>query len=95
MDGKDSALEEHRKSQKREWAFVDENPGVHLIRNALGGAEDGGGVVRRRMSYPPGESRRFRDDISVTVVWWEEGANVSGSVKTEQMQIQGKERAKL
>jgi len=64
------------KSQRRElaegaWAFVDDNPGAHLIRNALGGANDY--QLRKTMSIPAPYSRHHRDDITVTVVWWEEG----------------------
>ncbi|KAK7061943.1 PPM-type phosphatase domain-containing protein [Favolaschia claudopus] len=53
------------------WAFVDENPSAHLIRNAFGGANTG--VLRRLLSIPEPLARRHRDDVSVTVVWWEEG----------------------
>jgi pyruvate dehydrogenase phosphatase len=64
------------KSKRRElaegaWAFVDDNPGTHLIRNALGGANNH--ELRRSMSIPAPYSRPHRDDITVTVVWWEEG----------------------
>lgn len=64
------------KSQRRElaggaWAFVDDNPGTHLIRNALGGANNY--ELRKMLSIPAPYSRRHRDDITVTVVWWEEG----------------------
>lgn len=64
------------KSERRElaegaWAFVDDNPGTHLIRNALGGANNY--QLRRILSIPAPYSRPHRDDITVTVVWWEEG----------------------
>ena len=41
-----------------------------MIRNALGGADTG--ALRRVMSIPAPQTRRFRDDMTVTVVWWEE-----------------------
>jgi len=53
------------------WAFVDENVGTHLIRNALGGANDN--KLRQLLSIPAPYSRNYRDDITVTVVWWEDG----------------------
>ncbi|KIY50303.1 protein serine/threonine phosphatase 2C [Fistulina hepatica ATCC 64428] len=53
------------------WAFVDENVSTHLIRNAFGGGDTE--RLRKLVSIPAPYSRRFRDDITVTVVWWEEG----------------------
>lgn len=58
------------------WTFVDANPSVHLIRNALGGADTG--ALRRVMSIPAPQTRRFRDDMTVTVVWWEEDGEGGG-----------------
>ncbi|KAJ6628938.1 phosphatase 2C-like domain-containing protein [Mycena sp. CBHHK59/15] len=51
------------------WAFVDATPSAHLIRNAFGGAD--GPALRRLLSIPAPLARRYRDDVSVTVVWWE------------------------
>ena len=64
---------EEEKANKTEgsWAFADENVSAHLIRNALGGGDEPD--LRRRMSIPAPWSRRDHDDITVTVVWWEEG----------------------
>ncbi|KAJ7584268.1 phosphatase 2C-like domain-containing protein [Mycena floridula] len=63
---------EARRNQRGEsWAFVDENLSTHLIRNALGGADKK--AVQELLSIPAPLSRRYRDDITVTVVWWEEG----------------------
>ncbi|KAF8307606.1 protein serine/threonine phosphatase 2C [Clavulina sp. PMI_390] len=56
------------------WAFVDSHVGTHLIRNALGGADKE--KLAWRVSLPPGVARRFRDDITVTVVWYEDGKPV-------------------
>ena len=72
------------------WAFVDDNPGTHLIRNALGGANDY--ALRRMLSIPPPYSRYHRDDITVTVVWWEEGKE--GEVNTTTLNVE-KPKAKL
>jgi len=73
------------KSERRElvegaWAFVDDNPGTHLIRNALGGANNY--ELRRMMSIPAPHSRSHRDDITVTVVWWEEGKEGGANTTT-------------
>lgn len=59
------------------WAFKDDNLSSHLIRNALGGGDK---QVQEMVSIPAPLSRRFRDDITVTVVWWEHGK--PNSVKT-------------
>jgi pyruvate dehydrogenase phosphatase len=53
------------------WAFEDDNVSAHLIRNALGGGDED--ELRKVMSIPAPYSRRWRDDITVTVIWWEEG----------------------
>ena len=73
------------KSKRRElaegaWAFVDDNPGTHLIRNALGGANNF--ELRRTLSIPAPHSRYHRDDITVTVVWWEEGKEEQANTTT-------------
>ncbi|KAF7355531.1 PPM-type phosphatase domain-containing protein [Mycena sanguinolenta] len=68
------AVEGKAARRKREsdgkWAFVDENPSAHLIRNAFGGGDTT--ALRRLLSIPAPLARRHRDDVSVTVVWWEE-----------------------
>ncbi|KAJ7068516.1 phosphatase 2C-like domain-containing protein [Mycena amicta] len=64
-----------RQRESEGWAFVDENPSAHLIRNAFGGADTG--ALRRLLSIPAPLARRHRDDVSVTVVWWEAGGNNS------------------
>ncbi len=52
------------------WAFVDKNAATHLIRNALGGANER--KVDQLLSIPAPLSRRYRDDLTVTVIWWED-----------------------
>ncbi|KAI0268121.1 protein serine/threonine phosphatase 2C [Gloeopeniophorella convolvens] len=52
------------------WAFEDDNVSAHLIRNAFGGGNEA--ALRRILSIPAPHSRRWRDDVTVTVVWWEE-----------------------
>jgi pyruvate dehydrogenase phosphatase len=59
-----------KNEQQGSWAFVDDNVSAHLIRNALGGGSEG--ELRKVLSIPAPYSRRWRDDITVTVIWWEE-----------------------
>ncbi|CAG8614729.1 31373_t:CDS:2 [Racocetra persica] len=54
--------------QQKEFSFVDENASTHLIRNALGGAAED--VLCAMLSLPPPMSRRWRDDITVTVIFF-------------------------
>jgi len=53
------------------WAFADDNVSAHLIRNAFGGGDED--YLRKLLSIPPPYSRRYRDDVTVTVVWWQDG----------------------
>ncbi|KAI0307037.1 protein serine/threonine phosphatase 2C [Multifurca ochricompacta] len=57
------------------WAFVDDNVSAHLIRNAFGGGDED--ELRKILSIPAPHSRRWRDDVTVTVVWWEEAQESS------------------
>lgn len=72
VEGKDAAAKSKQGSTDGKWAFVDENLGTHLIRNAFGGADRE--KLSQLLSIPPPYSRRYRDDITVTVVWWEPNA---------------------
>ena len=86
VDGKDKAGRGRQSADKEgAWAFEDDNLSAHLIRNALGGGDVE--HLRKLASIPAPYSRRFRDDITVTVVWWEDGRE--GQAQTEQI------RAKL
>ena len=75
VNGKSS---EPARSTEGAWAFVDENVGTHLIRNALGGANED--RLRKLLSIPAPLSRSYRDDITVTVVWWEDGPDATPEV---------------
>ncbi|PSR93760.1 hypothetical protein PHLCEN_2v4655 [Hermanssonia centrifuga] len=68
VEGKDKRQEN---DDGGSWAFVDENVSTHLIRNAFGGGEVG--RLRQMLSIPPPLARNYRDDITCTVVYWEEG----------------------
>jgi pyruvate dehydrogenase phosphatase len=61
----------NKKLSKPDWTFKDENIGTHLIRNAFGSTREDPNQLRRLLSIPPPLSRRFRDDTSVLVLWWE------------------------
>jgi len=52
-----------------QWAFIDEHVGTHLIRNAFGGADRE--HLARLVSIPDGLARSFRDDVTVTVIWYD------------------------
>lgn len=69
IEGKDVTSKTKQGSMEGKWAFVDKNIGTHLIRNALGGADKE--KLGQLLSIPSPYSRRYRDDITVTVVWWE------------------------
>ncbi|KAF9081996.1 hypothetical protein BGX23_000208 [Mortierella sp. AD031] len=56
-------------SQVRKFTYRDQaNASTHLIRNALGGADDD--KVAANLAIPSPISRRHRDDITVTVVFF-------------------------
>ncbi|KZT39594.1 protein serine/threonine phosphatase 2C [Sistotremastrum suecicum HHB10207 ss-3] len=69
--------------QRGTWVFQDDNLATHLLRNSLlgpGGNED---ELRKLVSIPPPLARSFRDDTSITVVWWEEDNTPSDTVKAK------------
>ncbi|GJJ78705.1 pyruvate dehydrogenase phosphatase [Entomortierella parvispora] len=58
-------------SQLRKFTYRDQaNVATHLIRNALGGADDD--KVAATMSIPAPMSRVYRDDITVAVIFFEQ-----------------------
>ncbi|KAF8969426.1 phosphatase 2C-like domain-containing protein [Flammula alnicola] len=65
------------------WAFADDNLSAHLIRNAFGGGDEL--VLRRLLSISAPHSRRYRDDVTVTVVCWEEGNEAQAKISTEKI----------
>lgn len=72
-----------RNHDEGSWAFEDANVSAHLIRNAFGGGNVGS--LRRLLSIPAPYSRRYRDDVTVTVVCWEEGNEESATVVTDKL----------
>lgn len=85
VEGKSSLrrLQSDGKEEERQgkWAFVDQHIGTHLIRNALGGADRE--KLTWMLSLPDGVARRFRDDITVTVVWYENSDRDNASETTQ------------
>ena len=80
-------IEGKNKANKREggnWAFTDDNLSAHLIRNAFGGGDDI--ELRKLLSIPSPLSRRHRDDVTVTVVCWEDGNEPQAQVFTEKLE---------
>jgi pyruvate dehydrogenase phosphatase len=65
------------------WAFTDNNLSAHLIRNAFGGGDDI--ALRKLLSIPAPYSRRYRDDVTVTVVCWEDGNEAQAQLFTEKL----------
>lgn len=61
---------------QHEFLLEDENVATHLIRNALslGGSKE---YVSTLVSIPATKSRRYRDDLTVTVVFFGEGESDS------------------
>jgi pyruvate dehydrogenase phosphatase len=57
------------KTDVPKFTFVDNNAATHLVRNALGGADEN--KLRFLMALQPPNARRFRDDITVTVVFFD------------------------
>ncbi|ORY06327.1 protein serine/threonine phosphatase 2C [Basidiobolus meristosporus CBS 931.73] len=52
------------------WAYVDDNAATHLIRNALGGSSRK--ELSKMLSAEAPYSRNLRDDITVTVIFFED-----------------------
>ncbi|KAI9092425.1 phosphatase 2C-like domain-containing protein [Phlyctochytrium arcticum] len=56
------------------WSWADKNPATHLIRNAL--AEGDVSRVNHLLAIPAPRSRRYRDDMTATIVYFApEGAS--------------------
>lgn len=69
VEGKDKI----KRNAEGSWLFGDDDLSVHLIRNAFGGGD--AFALRKLMSIPPPFARRYRDDITVSVVWWDDQDN--------------------
>jgi pyruvate dehydrogenase phosphatase len=81
----------HFVEKEDKWTFEDDNVSIHLIRNAFGGGNDK--KLRRLMSIPAPYARSYRDDVTVTVVWWENGRE--GEAKISKFTVDEKVKTKL
>lgn len=52
---------------------IDKNASTHLIRNALGGSDYGidNSKLFQLLSLPPDVVRMFRDDITITIIFFD------------------------
>ena len=80
VEGKDK----REKRKAGSWAFTDDNVSAHLIRNAFGGGDDI--ALRKLLSIPSPYSRKHRDDVTVTVVCWEDGNEPQAKIFTEKLE---------
>lgn len=66
------AFRNKKSAQQHEYLLEDDNVATHLIRNALslGGSKE---YVSTLVSIPSASSRKYRDDLTVTVVFFGEG----------------------
>ena len=65
------------------WAFTDDNLSAHLIRNAFGGGDEM--ALRKLLSITAPYSRKYRDDVTVTVICWEDGNEPQAQIFTEKL----------
>lgn len=77
---------EDREKGKR-FTFEDQNLGTHLVRNALGGAQQE--HVTALLSIPPPYSRRYRDDITVNVLLLGDGSTGTRTVSSDEKILPG------
>lgn len=75
------AFRNKKRTQEHEYLLEDENVSTHLIRNALslGGSKE---YVSTLVSIPSSVSRKYRDDLTVTVVFFgEDKVDESGKLE--------------
>ncbi len=89
IEGKEKRLKDNTGS----WAFVDDNISTHLIRNAFGGGDDE--QLRKLLSIPAPLARNYRDDVTCTIIFWEEGHENEADVATFSEQQQKVIKSKL
>lgn len=63
-------------SASKRWTVQDSNVATHLVRNALGGRDND--MVCALLTLPSPYSRRYRDDLTVEVVFFGEGTQEKG-----------------
>ena len=65
-------------SSSSRFVYEDQNAATHLVRNALGGKDRD--MVCALLTLPSPYSRRYRDDLTVEVIFFGEDGNGDGSV---------------
>ncbi|KAL4249654.1 PPM-type phosphatase-like domain superfamily protein [Abortiporus biennis] len=90
VEGKDKRSRNSKKGGS--WAFADENLSTHLIRNAFGGGDEV--RLRQLLSIPAPYARNYRDDVTCTVVYWEDGQENEAKTTTFSVEQKGT-KAKL
>ncbi|KAF8889806.1 phosphatase 2C-like domain-containing protein [Infundibulicybe gibba] len=65
----DNTIMYKRWRAEKKFICADDNAAVHLARNALGGAD--GDLMAALLNLEPPRSQKFRDDITVTVVFFD------------------------
>jgi len=84
LDGAKDSSSQNSLSQTKRFAFVDpDNAATHLIRNALGGADEE--MLCSMLTIPLDASRSYRDDISVTVVFFGDDRRPAGQANNEKV----------
>lgn len=66
-------------SQSERFVVEDKNAATHLVRNALGGKDKD--IVSALLTLPSPYSRRYRDDLTVEVIFFGEGGVEGGKVE--------------
>lgn len=79
------------------FVFEDQNAATHLVRNALGGKDQD--MVCALLTLPSPYSRRYRDDLTVEVIFFGEGENTGkvmvNTEATASFSVNGDIKAKL
>ncbi|KAK3670509.1 [Pyruvate dehydrogenase [acetyl-transferring]]-phosphatase 1, mitochondrial [Recurvomyces mirabilis] len=65
--------------QDTRFVVEDKNAATHLVRNALGGKDSD--MLSALLTLPAPFSRRYRDDLTVQVIFFGEGGGVDGKVE--------------
>lgn len=71
----------------------DKNVATHLIRNALGGKDRD--MVCALLTLPSPYSRRYRDDLTVEVIFFGEGAEVPAAAGNDRVMVNEEATAKI
>lgn len=92
------SLTENGKSGHERFVVEDKNAATHLVRNAMGGRDND--MVCALLTLPSPYSRRYRDDLTVEVIFFGEGQGdgsvvVNGEATDGGSAVNGELKAKL